>query len=424
MSLIKNQNKALLYYLIIFSFFAFISPLADALFIFLCLMMVASPLIFKDNYLFCFWAFSACFMSCFKFQTIFLAMLDVSMVLFILTRIFKETSERKNFTYFILGFFAICFIYSCFVAKNTYKVSQSAGIILTIISFFFAKNISLKQIVICLSFGLIVSSTLSIISYLAKITSLTSLGISESSYFRFGAYFCNVNALALYCSLCQACLLGLLLAGQLNAKKWLWLLIVITLIGLASFSKTFILITFATYFVALLIGFIKSKNKKTYTICGSIILVIAIILSPILIKYAKIILGRFDYNSSGAEMVNSVTTGRLDVWKSYISKWSSSPLYILFGCGITAPNINNLTTHNFIISILYKFGIIGFTILIVSIIYILKHTKLTKNIFYYIPLFALFLNCLSEDLACSLYTCLPLLIAMLFVIKPRIENSK
>lgn len=425
MLLIKNQRKTLLYFLLTFSLLAFISPLSETIFILLSAMVIVSPLILDDNNLLCAWLFTACFMSCFMYQTVFLAILDVSMIVFIIKTLAQKPLNKRNlkFACALLGFFLICFVYSCIVARNAYKVSQSIGIVLTIITLFLMKNISIKKAVLFLSLGLITSALLSTISCWSGLISINALGGNHGSYFRFGGYFCNVNALAMYCSICQACLLGLLVAGKINVKKWIWLLFSITLLGLSSFSKTFILITVATYGLAILIGFIQSKNKKSYIKYGCILLVILLALSPILYKYAQIMLGRFAFKSSGTEMVNSVTTGRFEIWKFYLEKLTSSPLYMLFGCGVTAPNIRDKTTHNFLISLLYKFGVVGIIVLLVALIYLFKQSKLTKNPAYYIPLITIAMNCLSEDLSCSLYTCLPALIAFMFILKKQSDSK-
>ena len=420
MTLIKNQNKTLLYFLLIFSLLAFLSPLSSAIFVLLSLMVVASPLLLKDHKMLCFWIFSACFMSCFRYQTVFLAMLDVAMAIFIIKTLITKPRDYKKLKFILiaLSFFLICFVYSCVVNGNAYKISQSIGIVLAICTLYLLKkDINIKDIIIYLSIGLFVSSMLSLISYASGLITLKSLGEKEGHFFRFGGYFCNVNSLALYCSLCQACLLYLFAINHLDIKKWLWLLIAITLLGFSSFSKTFILITVLTYGLAIIISFISSKNKKTYIKYSLILLAIGILLSPIIIKYIKIIFERFYITSNETQILNAATTGRMDIWKSYLSKWVSSPLYILFGCGITAPNINNKTPHNFLISLLYKFGIIGILILLVLLLYVLKQLKVSKNPMGYLPLVAIILNGLTEDLSCSLYTCLPIMIALIFILK-------
>jgi len=136
-------------------------------------------------------------------------------------------------------------------------------------------------------------------------------------------------------------------------------------------------------------------------------------------KYVDTIIKRFYVQPEYSGTLNAMTTGRLDIWKLYLKKWSSSPLTVLFGCGITAPNINDRTPHSFYISLIYKFGIVGILALCVAVIYILRKHKLNKSAFWYIPLITLLLNGIAEDLACSLYTCLPLVISFIFTTKTK-----
>ncbi|MBQ8522411.1 MAG: O-antigen ligase family protein [Clostridia bacterium] len=357
-------------------------------------------------------------MSCFKFQTVFLAVLDGAMFIFIVKILLQRIKQKQNinFAYLLFGFFIICFIYSCIVNGNAYKISQSLGIVLTIIVLFLIKNISVKNVTLYVCFGLIISSILSLVGDASGIIYMTPFMILDASHFRFGAYFCNINALALYCCLGQTCLLSLFFNNKLNIKKWWWLLVTITLIGLSTFSKTFILITIFAYCLAILLGFIWSKNKKNYVKYALILLIGLILLILVFHDYIELIIERFHSNYNYSGVFNSITTGRWDIWKSYLNKWSYSPLYVLFGCGITAPNINDRTPHNFFVSLLYKFGIVGIVILVASLFYIFKQFKLHKNASLYLPLIVVLLNGLTEDLSCSLYTCLPLLVAFIFII--------
>ena len=162
MTLTKTPNKTLYCLLALFSFFAFISPLSITFLVVLCVLVLISPILLDDNQLLCFWIFTSCFMSCFKFQTVFLAVLDGAMFIFIVKILLQRIKQKQNinFAYLLFGFFIICFIYSCIVNGNAYKISQSLGIVLTIIVLFLIKNISVKNVTLYVCFGLIISSIL------------------------------------------------------------------------------------------------------------------------------------------------------------------------------------------------------------------------------------------------------------------------
>ena len=90
---------------------------------------------------------------------------------------------------------------------------------------------------------------------------------------------------------------------------------------------------------------------------------------------------------------------------------------MIFGRGIVADSVGEFTPHNLFISILYRFGIVGTLILVAFVVYICIQAKLRKNINYYLPLLIVLINVCFEDISSSLFTCLPILISAMFVLK-------
>ncbi len=66
-----------------------------------------------------------------------------------------------------------------------------------------------------------------------------------------------------------------------------------------------------------------------------------------------------DYDQS----LNSLTTGRLQIWRYYFHEIVSSPLIFVFGTGFNR-SIRPFSTHNTFISIFYAFGFIGTILLL------------------------------------------------------------
>lgn len=430
MILQKNSNQSLYYLLIAYAFFSFLMPLSSGIVVALCVISLMAVLLLNDSDLLCFLAFSACFTSATRLTALFLTIYIIVLALLIVKHlILSIKSKDKKCIKFICAMVCLMLIltlYGLILTKfHFYKLGQSIGLILTIVAVYLLDKVDLKKVTIVLSVGLITSAILSLIAYFCGVSAYLPFILDASTKFRFGGYFSNINALAMYCSLCQTSILALILLRKLNIKRYLPMLIAVTLIGLFTFSKTFILLTALSYMLAVIIGFIKSDNKKQYI---KLIIIAAIVLAILIVifrGYIIAIIKRFlDDSSYSGGALNVATTGRVDIWKLYIKKWTSSPLYILFGCGITADNINERTTHNIYISVLYKFGIVGTLLLIACLIWILKSKRISRNVAAYLPIVLIMANGLSEDITCSLYTSLPILIALLFILCCNKSRSK
>ena len=421
MNLVRNQQKALYTLLSIFVFFAFLSPLSLIIPIFLLCLMGCSLIFLDENNVLYFLTFCACFMNCLTNQkAFFLVSLAILFVLickhFILS--IKNKDKQKYWLILLVFIFSlVLFIYSLIVNNfKIYKLFQSLGLVAYLLMLYLVNNVDIKKISLILALGLIVSSLLSIISYSCGIYIIKPFTYTLNE-FRFGAYFKYVNALALYCALCQACLLSLFLTNKLNFKKWCWLLPIITIIGLATLSKSFILITIITYAISILIGFILSNNKKTYIkilFLGFIFILFAILIAH---TYFEKLFNRFFSAKQYGSLFNVITTGRVGIWKGYLKDWISSPLKILFGSGITANFLDGYSPHNLYIAILYRFGLAGIIALICLLIFVLRKHKTATRFACYIPILILLINVFFEDITSSLFTCLPLFIAFLFIFK-------
>lgn len=424
MALTTNKKNIFYAMLLMYALFSFITPLSSMLFIVPTLIIFSSVILFDDSDVLCLLAFGACFGNCGWKISQFLTTIDIVIGLLIIKQfiIALKTKNKRNiiFISIMVSIVMIVTMYGLIITHfHFYKYAQGLGILLAVTEVGLLGKINLKKLSLVLSFGIIASAILSIIASNCGILVQEPYSLVSSTTVRFGAYFLNVNALALYCSICQACLLTLILTREFHIKNWFWLPLIITGIGFMSFSKTFALITVVTYFMFAIIGFAISKHKKNYIIWSAITLIVLAVVLVVCWDYVEILIGRFGLDKQTSNKLNTITTGRVNIWTVYINKWKSSPLYILFGCGITADNLVNRTTHSLLISLLYKFGIIGTIALIGALIFMFRGRFKGKNIIYWLPLIVILTNGISEDIACSLYTCLPILISLTFALNAK-----
>lgn len=185
-------------------------------------------------------------------------------------------------------------------------------------------------------------------------------------------------------------------------------LLVYTLLGALSFSKTFFIS------IALLL-FLYSVSNLLNNLLNVLKIILFLVISFCVIEFLtegaffdiieNVIFARFvDTNTD----LNHFTTGRVNIWLNYIESWSSSFLNILFGLGMANKMLPQLgkVQHQTFLEILYQFGIIGtilFFTYINSLFKYIKSGNVNKNVslkyvgFASVFIFSLALNQFTVD---------------------------
>lgn len=144
---------------------------------------------------------------------------------------------------------------------------------------------------------------------------------------------------------------------------------------------------FAVAYAALFTNFFR-KNKKVkrllFLMIGIVIIIVAFLLFYDTIKI-------FLSGYSG-DNLNSLSSGRLGIFLSDLKLFTERPL---FGHGLGPGGTIVSGTHNLLIDLLYKCGIVGFTIYCMALICIYVYTKKNHSFFRYF-IFIMFLNSLFE----------------------------
>lgn len=134
-----------------------------------------------------------------------------------------------------------------------------------------------------------------------------------------------------------------------------WVVLAMTLyFGVRTFSKSF----FIYFIIAILCAFVVFVKQRTY-FSALLIILFSIVFLIIILNgsntYLTTIINRF----AGSSDLSSITTGRTDLWESYLRDIVSSPKYFIFGHGLGADLLNGAGVHNFYIELFYYFGFIG-----------------------------------------------------------------
>ncbi len=161
--------------------------------------------------------------------------------------------------------------------------------------------------------------------------------------------------------------------GKSNLREWMLIMVLFGL-GIMSVSKSFILCTGLVVFLWLVIA-LKRKRNLQRIILFIILIVIALVgiaFSGVFDEFLADYIARFT--------TGSFTTGRTNLWRSYLSFLFSNPMDLLFGQGLTSV-FNGVShgSHNTIIQMVYQVGLIGCCLMIAWIIqYIKLFTKGSK----------------------------------------------
>ena len=89
------------------------------------------------------------------------------------------------------------------------------------------------------------------------------------------------------------------------------------------------------------------------------------------------------FQSTGGD-INKLTTGRFDLWISYIEYLIINPKYLILGKGIGA-GILGKAAHNTYVELLYHFGVLGtaFFISVLKQFRMLSYTNIKRNMMNY-----------------------------------------
>ncbi len=188
--------------------------------------------------------------------------------------------------------------------------------------------------------------------------------------------------------------------------KTLWVLLLsvpIVYFLILTYSKSAILMLAVPLFFVL---YSLYKQKKYITILFVFCFVLLVLFMALSgkIEILNVVISRFNASgdSVGDADLNSLTTGRFDIWVSYVKYMFNHYLAFFAGEGISAPYLEGHATHNLYIEMWYHLGIVGSTLLLSILIVILKQSKLIsfnrKLINYSVLVCGLVLYCFLSEL--------------------------
>ena len=148
--------------------------------------------------------------------------------------------------------------------------------------------------------------------------------------------------------------------------------------GLLSGSKSFIVIV-TLLLVLWIIEVIKMRGRlmlKIGLLIGSLVAIVLIATATFLSSLVDVFVTRLSASDNWSEF----TTGRVDIWATYLEELLSNEKLLLLGKGFSNINLNNRASHNTIIQCVYQFGLIGVPLMIAWSVYFYRDLpKMGKN---------------------------------------------
>lgn len=330
--------------------------------------------------------------------------------------IFKSAILTKKHSIPIYLSIFLLFMYSIFISGFGFLDSLKTVISILLIYFFFIyynESNNKDKIIIWLIKSVTITFILSsFISYFIDYFPSLNYFISNLPNYDFNDqrfqgletdpnYYTTINIMLLIGLIC------LFMNKKINIFFYFSYLL-LAIFGFMTLSKSFLL-TFSFISIFMLFLFLKFSFMKPFLLFLSIIVISFFF--GLLSNEVNQIIARFGTN------INDSTTGRIELWITYLSYILGNYNVFLFGTGISKLQPYN-DVHNIFIEIIFNIGIIGFLFYVFTLGMVLKisyfKNKTNKIILNFMPLCLLFV--LFFFLNGFLFIYLPFFIILSFIL--------
>lgn len=371
---------------------------------------------------FCVFMFLHCFTmsnigydSCFMVTLIgYTLILLVKYIIGLKKGIYKQHNKVMNV---ILIFLTISTALSLF--KSIYPGAWLYYVYFTIIYLFVAmkKEFDIKQGMNYMFGGLLTSCGLALFGLILPLFQYKIMYGGN----RFSAYINNPNYLYMRALFVLSYYMFRYAGNKISHLKFGLIYVLCAIIALSTLSKTSIVMLGLITFI-FIIFYLKQDFKVRIKFVGVFIGLILII-GLICFKFVQSLLDRFIEAFKGENFMNSLLTGRDEIWSLYLDAILKNPFTLLFGNGLLTKQVfvanqyGPTETHSFYLFLLYRFGILGtlaFGFVVFTIIRELKYKK--PKLIATLPLIFILIESLFDNtFKCYNFTYFIFAIMILFV---------
>ena len=312
--------------------------------------------------------------------------------LIVLIRILFKTRGEFEFKSFLL-IFAIAFITCIVKLVNNYPFSMGyvtfflSLIMMIIFCENYTSEVSFEQLTVFYAVGIISAAAISMMThgnpninqYMRVFENEMAVQNQTVNIQRQCGFYPDPNYFASQVSTALGCVLLISNRTRLKSVVIVGLVIALIAFGMTSVSKSFMISVVLILGIWLLTIFKSNTNiHKSFRIITILFMIVLVALmngtfSNLFIEYSA----RF----STTDNVTSLTTGRSDIWKEYITFLLNNPFDLCFGQGLTSVlKAFRKGSHNTIIQIFYQLGIFGTLFLSTQLGIVLSIVKKKKKV--------------------------------------------
>lgn len=250
-------------------------------------------------------------------------------------------------------------------------------------------KIHLRDYLRCFSVGIIIASFIGLFksSFPRLIPYLSEAMIKENGeyYSRFAGITGNPNHYTLPISIVLAAYCILIIQKKVSFVDIVFISFMV-IFGIMSVSKSF-LISFVLLILVLLVQLTKYNRKALVFIIFLFILCGFVIYTNQDNEVIRTIIFRLSNDVNSGD-IDSISTGRTAIWRSYLEYFTDNYTRFLFGSGFGAVYVNGRASHNYFIETVHYLGFVGSILYFCAInrfFSIRNYDNKRKQMYGYIP---------------------------------------
>lgn len=254
----------------------------------------------------------------------------------------------------------ILFTIYCIAFSGLSKIATIITIIAGMIMLYYLRTtqVNVTSVIIAFSSGIIGASVLVLVKDLFPIMNTfivdAVIKFDSGSYTnRFAAFQGNPNYYTLDISIILSAIIAVMYYK--HARYLYMYLIILSIFGLMSVSKSFLLSLILLMFLWFILSLRQGIKKVTKLL---IILVVSGVL-VYLCAYDYINAYLFRFAKDNQASLSGITTGRADIWELYIGEIFNNVKIFLFGNGLNTVIEGGRAAHNTYLESLFSLGILG-----------------------------------------------------------------
>lgn len=272
-----------------------------------------------------------------------------------------------------------------YVPTNSYVLFAVTLLLVPYLSHEMDGTYDFYWLTVCFSLGICLAAiTAQFMTVFPTINRYITIDVSTTlSLARRSGYMGDPNFYATHITTALSGILLILLNNPKRSRLFVLIPLAFLLLycGLLSISKSFMLICVCLLLLWVMMLLLqRGKVSIKAAIIVTLIIAFAFLLSTTVFTD---MLDKLFFRFSQDTNLSDFTTGRTEVWDSYIQAIFSDVKLLLFGQGCTNMLLGDKATHNTLLQCFYQLGLIGCAILILWLVYfyqtLLRGTRLQRH---------------------------------------------